>query len=65
MDHEFRMGRLANIRNEQLSREYGHAEGKGHLNDQHHSLRGMMGLREEAREEGETLAQEKREVEHE
>ena len=63
MDHNHRMGRLESIRNEQLGREYGHMEGRGHENDGHHSLHGMLGMREEARAEGESLAHEKREHE--
>ncbi len=47
MDHDHRMGRLEDIREEQLRREHGHAHGKGHLHSQHHSLHGMLGMRDQ------------------
>ena len=53
MDHEHRMSRLEEMREEQLKREHGHPDGKGHLHSQHHSLHGMLGNRPEAGHMGE------------
>lgn len=46
MDHDHRMSRLAEMKEEQLKREHGHPEGKGKEHSQHHSLHGMLGQRD-------------------